>query len=1526
MKKTHSVEFRRGMLIIFLLISMVMMGFAQKLTIQERQNVDYSQAQTTTPERVITSTKVDLSLPLSELVKIYTPPASTNNHKVFPLKPYPFQSLIREMPFIEDPSLQDWQGARGSRTVLQNFDGLEIGDNVGGGGAPPDQNGDVGPNHYVQMANAVFEIFNKTGTTLAGPSNINVLWTGFGGPCENNNSGDPVVMYDQLADRWFLSQFAVDDPNNQSICVACSQTPDPTGAYYRYQFNFTTDFPDYPKFGVWSNAYSATYRVFPNGGNFNEKAGALERNAMLAGNPAQMVLFSISNLLSPVGADGFLPGDLDGPAPPAGTPIPVLGHQDDGLTGAPNDRLALFELTPDWNNTANSTFTGPVFLATNPYDANFAGGIPQPGTTQQLDILPHFTMYSLQTRDFGTHMSIVTNHTVDVGTNHAGIRWYELRNSGAGWSIYQQGTYAPDNDHRWMGSIAMDGAGNIALGYSVSSSTTFPAIRFTGHTAGAPLGVMDVAEESIFEGTGSQTNPDRWGDYSMMTVDPTDDATFWYTNEYYAASSSFNWKTRIASLNLGPTVTPSGILIWEGSLGGQDYSGAYINNYLTNAGLTTTYTSVFPASLIGYDAVFLSFGNYGPAGSNTVFDNTMAAQVEAYLNAGGKVYLEGGDALGFDQGANTTLLNLFGLSGTADGVQGPTPITALAGQPGALTAGMQFNASTQVNNFYIDTYTAGGGMVAFNEPTVGDVAAQYSGAGGSKTFCFSYALSELTDGTAPSTKDDLMAAIINFFGIAPPMAPDNLVWVPMDVSMASAASGDSIFNALVANGKSAMVTDNLFEFGMDLTQYDAVWVVLGIFDHNHILGAGDPEAAALETYLANGGNLYLEGGDCFAYDPVNAGGYDINPWFDCTPVGDGAGDVAGVIGLNELSAFTFAYNGENNFMDQLSAIGSSPIWQNNANAEIHGLYNSSYGAGNGKAIGVVPSFGGMASTTAAANNHLQIAKNSGTQEVQLASARTKVRPTNKSQRRVIKKFAFPSETTRQSSEKPLYKITPNGVELLANNQTDLMAAYLNIFGGGGATGTVTASVSCPMQIPQGGSFASDIRIDMSNMAQPNENLGSFTATLTWDPAMLSYTGNSGILSGFTGVVNVDAPNGTMTFNGANAFGATGVVDILGVNFDAVGAIGSNTCLTLQFSAMAAAFTFTDLLPLLQPIPQCCLDITNPCTPGLLGDVNGDAAVNSTDALIILSYDAGLTLPQNILDRINIGFGDTNADMTTNSTDALIILSYDAGLTIPFPVGDPVCLPNGPAPAPGKSETSIEKAEKNIAAFLNSNSAIVLGKTIDVPVTIDMSRTSEKLGSYTVTLQWDPAMLQFQSYSGGTTKGFSNPVVNDAMVDKGKLTAAHAYAYGADGQVNILNLRFKLMGNVDAITNEEISMEFSAMAAAKTFTDLLPHVEVGEAVASEDKPAVYGVDNYPNPFNPTTTIGFMLPEVSQTRLQIYNIRGQLVRKFVSGNLEAGYHKIVWDGRNENGVKVSSGVYIYQIHAGDFVQTKKMILMK
>ncbi|GEM_PF-1129347 len=512
-------------------------------------------AQTAKPNRVEKATRFDISPPLRELAKKAYPKRGEGVREM-PLMPSPVRIPAGKNYNDVDPVWQGFNGPLAAVPTIQNFDGLSNDDNqavVGFRVAPPDVNMDVGPNHVVEMINLVYAIWDKQGNLLLGPLATNTLWSGFGGDCEFNNDGDPVVLYDPIADRWILTQFANPASANAKQCIACSQTSDPTGAYFRYEF--ATPGNDYPKLGVRSDAYYAVIRNFS--GLFSLDAYAFERNKILIGDPnAQLVSFSMSSLLP--GIDGFLPADLDGPPAPPGTPEYFMGHLD------ATDELAIFEMSVDWTNPANSTLTLLPRLPVNPFNTDMCFGsrncIPQPGTTTGLDALTFAMMHRLAFRDFGTHMSLVANHTVDVGdfNDHAGIRWYELRNTGTGWSVYQQGTYAPDANHRWMGSIAMDGAGNIALGYTVSSSTVSPSVRFTGRLAGDPLGQMTIQESTIIDGTGSQLGTNRWGDYSAMSVDPSDDATFWYSQEYVKTTGSFNWWTRIGSFQLvAPSVPPT---------------------------------------------------------------------------------------------------------------------------------------------------------------------------------------------------------------------------------------------------------------------------------------------------------------------------------------------------------------------------------------------------------------------------------------------------------------------------------------------------------------------------------------------------------------------------------------------------------------------------------------------------------------------------------------------------------------------------------------------------------------------------------------------------------------------------------------------------------------------------------------------------------------------------------------------------------------------------------------------------------
>jgi len=448
---------------------------------------------------------------------------------------------LPEVSFGDYSNAQTRQGSRTSQ-LLQSFNGVGNVNNV----LPPDTQGDVGPNHYMQMVNLSLAIWNKSGAMVYGPVASKTLWNGFPGPWSNSNDGDPVVLYDEQADRWIASQFAL--PNYPYgpfyELIAVSQTGDPTGAWYRYAYTFT-NMPDYPKLGVWHDGYYLSVNSFSSGsGNWaGTGVAALERDKMLAGDPtASMIFFTTSSGSDP---SSFLPADCDGTPAPAGSPALFAYMRD-----ASPDRLVLYSLTADWTTPANSAFTQLVTLATEPFSSNISY-IPQQGSSVTLQSLSSRLMYRLQYRNFGSYQAMVTNHTINV-SGHAGVRWYELRNYGSGWEIYQQSTYSPDATSRWMGSIAMNSYGDIALGYSASSASLYPSIRFTGRRANDPLGEMTFAEQDIVAGGGAQTsNYQRWGDYSMMSVDPAADSVFWYTQQYYTSTSNQSWKTRIGSFTFG---------------------------------------------------------------------------------------------------------------------------------------------------------------------------------------------------------------------------------------------------------------------------------------------------------------------------------------------------------------------------------------------------------------------------------------------------------------------------------------------------------------------------------------------------------------------------------------------------------------------------------------------------------------------------------------------------------------------------------------------------------------------------------------------------------------------------------------------------------------------------------------------------------------------------------------------------------------------------------------------------------------
>jgi hypothetical protein len=413
----------------------------------------------------------------------------------------------------------------------------------------------VGPNHIVQWVNNAFVVFNKQGGQVQAPVADSTFWGALSTCYQGGGFSDPVIKYDRAADRWVVGEVAI--PlfaglfGQYAQCFAVSKTSDPTftsdangnnTSYYIWAYGFGKNVNDYDKIAVWSDGYYVTWNIFQNGSNFTgaETCG-WNRNDMLKGvaNPA-FVCFQLSSAYA-----SLLASDWDGTnAPPAGSPNYVMDIN--SSSGA----LNLWKFHADFTTPSNSTFTGPTSISgVAPFTAPCPATqdcIPQPGTTQSLDALGDRLMYRLGYRNFGDHESLVANHTVLTAGGNTGVRWYEVRSPNGTPSLYQQGTFAPDSDNRWMASIAMDQVGNIGLGYSISSATTYPSIRYSGWEVGNPLGTLQ-AETSLVAGGGSQTGYNRWGDYSAMLTDPSDDCTFWYTQEYQATTQSGNWNTRIGS-------------------------------------------------------------------------------------------------------------------------------------------------------------------------------------------------------------------------------------------------------------------------------------------------------------------------------------------------------------------------------------------------------------------------------------------------------------------------------------------------------------------------------------------------------------------------------------------------------------------------------------------------------------------------------------------------------------------------------------------------------------------------------------------------------------------------------------------------------------------------------------------------------------------------------------------------------------------------------------------------------------------
>ncbi len=435
-------------------------------------------------------------------------------------------------------------------------------DNAQNSAAPPDPSMAVGPNHIVTMENGTWSVYDKTGVRAAGfPKPLNQP---LAGPNHSDNAGDPVVMYDREADRWFISQFQLSGNSALSddvFLIGISTTPDPTGSYNVYEYELTAG-NDYPHYGVWGDSYVTA-------GNFtgNQKVYTFNRNKMIAGDAtAEIAGFSPANL----SVGGFAaPIPVHSEAAGAATgDIKIVFYQDDAYSGVSSDHIGLWNIDMDWSSSASitsSTISGKIQIPVSSFDSTISGNfanLAQPGTSQRIDAIVGAVMNMSHWYKFPSHESILLNWVVEIqdGTQKSGIRWVEMRstNGGSSWSVYQEGTFTDPaaatvaaKESVFMGCMSMDKNGNIGLGYTKTGTTTYPSLYYTGRMNGDPLGQMTVPEVLVEAGTTSVTNNDRYGDYGQGVTDPTDDLTFWVTSEY-SGDPGFQRKTRVYSYQLTP--------------------------------------------------------------------------------------------------------------------------------------------------------------------------------------------------------------------------------------------------------------------------------------------------------------------------------------------------------------------------------------------------------------------------------------------------------------------------------------------------------------------------------------------------------------------------------------------------------------------------------------------------------------------------------------------------------------------------------------------------------------------------------------------------------------------------------------------------------------------------------------------------------------------------------------------------------------------------------------------------------------
>ncbi len=501
-------------------------------------------------------------------------------------------------------------------TISGGFPGASNDDNnavLGIRIAPPDTDGTVGPNHFVQMINLLTTIYDKNGNVVMASAPSSTFWVGIGGNCEPNNRGDPIVLYDETADRWLVSQFAFNDAfSTFSQCVAISQNGDPTGGYNRYEFSFDgIGFNDYPKHGIVDGSITMMANLFqpPAFAFTGTYLGVMDKAAMYAGQPASLLGFNLG-----AAEFGFVAADLDGPGS-----VPALFGTAMSTAGA----FDVWQIDVDWT-TENASVNQIASIPISPFDNDLCNAareacIPQPGGGPALEAIADRLMHRLQLRDFGSYRTMVTAHTVDVGGGRAGIRWYEFRESTGTWSLFQEGTFGPnDGENRWMPSIAMNAAGDIGAGYLLASANTFVSTAVAGQSAGnSGSGQFDSEEVLCAPGSGVQLGTARAGDYSSTTIDPTT-GDFWHTNEVFNTTGQFEWATFVCSFSVQSGSTGDNYEFGT-AVQGQANSTTF-NSVALNAGLGTPIVVMGPPSFNGGQPGNIRVNNVSSASFQFQFD------------------------------------------------------------------------------------------------------------------------------------------------------------------------------------------------------------------------------------------------------------------------------------------------------------------------------------------------------------------------------------------------------------------------------------------------------------------------------------------------------------------------------------------------------------------------------------------------------------------------------------------------------------------------------------------------------------------------------------------------------------------------------------------------------------------------------------------------------------------------------------------------------------------------------------------